>query len=119
MQRLIARFLLLFALAGNFIPLALAATVAPAHACCFRKSAHQCHGSAGESAQLSIRSIGCCNQDCCHAIISSQWAHPQTPTLGTFAPTLSAHEIAARSSASPSEFCASQSARAPPHFSIA
>ena len=42
MQRLTARLLLLFALAGNFLPVALAATTAPPRACCLRM-AHKCH----------------------------------------------------------------------------
>ena len=42
MRRLAARLLLLFALAGNLVPLGLAMT-APAHACCVRKAAHSHH----------------------------------------------------------------------------
>ena len=54
MQRLIARFLLLFALAGTFVPMAQALAAAPPHACCIRKI-HQCHGSASpESTQHVI-----------------------------------------------------------------
>src|SRR5579863_3445615 len=78
MHRLTARLLLLFALAGTFVPLALAATAAPAHACCRRKAAHPCHDSAGaESEQLAIRGTGCCSHDCCRAVTTSQWASPQ------------------------------------------
>jgi hypothetical protein len=51
MRRLTARLLLLFALAGTFVPPALAATAAPPHACCIRKAAHQCHGSGPEADQ--------------------------------------------------------------------
>jgi len=114
MQRLIARFLLLFALAGNFVPLVLAATVAPAHACCLRKSAHQCHGSAGEAEQLSIRSIECCNEDCYRAVVVSQWAHPQAAQVAVFESNV---EECLRDSAAPAQakrFFASQSTRAPP-----
>src|ERR1700727_1008460 len=119
MQRLIARFLLLFALAANFVPLALAARIAPPHACCLRKSAHQCHGSASASEQLSIHGIGCCNQDCCRAVVISQWAHPQTAMAAAFGSNV---EDSVRDAGAPtqgSRFFAVQSARAPPSSSQA
>jgi len=67
MQRRTAKLLLLFAMVGTFVPLALAATAAPPHACCIR-AAHKCHAMAGESDQLAIGSTGCCNHDCCRAL---------------------------------------------------
>jgi len=66
MQRLTARILLLFALAGTFVPAALQALAASPHACCLRKSAHRCHASGSEEPTAS--SAGCCNHDCCHAV---------------------------------------------------
>jgi hypothetical protein len=120
MHRLTARILLLFALAGTFVPLALAATAAPPHACCRRKAAHPCHDSAAiESDQLAIRSAGCCNHDCCRAVTTSQWANPQPGITASFAPNVDA-QIRDPHPASPaSELSASQSTRAPPQISIA
>jgi len=117
MQGWTARFLLLFALAGTFVPLALAATAAPPHACCLRKAPHQCHGS--DADQRSVRSTACCNHDCCRAVTTSQCAHPQ-PSLAS----AGAHFVASRIAESPAsvpatERFASQSTRAPPQISLA
>jgi hypothetical protein len=49
MHRLTARFLFLFVLVGNFVPLALAVAAGQAHACCVRKAAHHCYGWATAS----------------------------------------------------------------------
>src|SRR5450755_2955102 len=76
MQRLIARFLLLFALVGTFLPLAFAVTAAPVHACCLRKAVHQCH----EADQLAFRCAGCCNRHSQRAVSTTQSAHPR-PSL--------------------------------------
>jgi hypothetical protein len=119
MQRLTARFLLLLALAGTFAPLALAATAAPEHACCLRKGVHQCHGSAPESDQRSVRDTSCCNHECCRAVTTSQWAHAQ-PQVST----PSVQNIEARLADSQTVYPAtkrfsSQSTRAPPQISIA
>jgi hypothetical protein len=78
MQRLTAKFLLLVALTGNLVPLALAATAAPLHACCLRK-AHKCHSVVvTESNQLNLYAIGSCGHDCCRSVTTSQWASPET-----------------------------------------
>jgi hypothetical protein len=119
MQRLTARFLLLFALVGTFIPLAQASTPAPPHACCIRK-AHHCHEAASpESTQLVITATACCGHDCCRAATTSQWANPQ-PGITAF----SVHNVDDRLADSPSRIPAtqlsqSQSTRAPPQISIA
>jgi hypothetical protein len=116
MQRLTAKLLLLFALAGSFIPLALAATAEAPHACCIRK-AHHCHDSAGaaeESEQLIIRAASCCNHDCCRAVTTSQWAYPQPRMTAISAQKINA-QIAESHPDSPStKFSSSQSTRAPP-----
>src|SRR5689334_20600791 len=85
MRHLTATLLLLFAIAGNLVPLALAAAAGPPHACCIRKAVHPCHGAAStESESLEIRSAACCNRDCCRAT-ATRWA--QTPVhLSTLAP---------------------------------
>ena len=120
MHRLTARILLLFALAGTFVPLALAATAAPPHACCRRKGAHPCHDSAAiESDQLAIRNAGCCNHDCCRAVTTSQSANPQPGMIASFAPNVDAHITDPHPTTPASELSASQSTRAPPQVSIA
>ncbi len=76
MHRLTARLLLLFALAGSLAPVALAMTAAPPHACCLRKSAHHCHGSASANpSESSISGANCCKQNCSRAVTSLRWAH--------------------------------------------
>lgn len=90
MQRLIARFLLLVALVGNLGPLAVAAAIAPPHACCVRKAVHHCHSVAvSESDQLIIRDAGCCNHDCCRAVTTARWAHAQPPVNVFYAQNVS------------------------------
>ena len=115
MHRLTARFLLLFALAGTFVPLALAATAASPHACCVRKSAHQCHGSAvAGSDQLVVRSAACCNRDCGRAVVTSQWANPQPRITNVFARSLDTRVAESHPEDPAAEFASSQSTRAPP-----
>jgi len=119
MQRLTARFLLLFALVGTFVPLALAATAPPPHACCIRKAAHQCHGSLFDADQRSVRGTGCCNHDCCRAVTTSQWAHPRGRPAAIIAENVAARIAESRAGAPATELLASQSTRAPPQTSIA
>ena len=78
MRRLTARLLLLFALAGTFVPPALAATAAPPHACCIRKAAPQCHGSRPEADQRTVHSTSCCNQGCGRGVTTSWSAYPES-----------------------------------------
>jgi hypothetical protein len=78
MQRITARFLLLIALVGTMVPVAIEAKATPRHACCVRKGSHHCHESGQEpSEQPVLADVGCCNHNCCRAVTSSQWAHPQ------------------------------------------
>jgi len=123
MQRLTARFLLLFALVGTFVPLALAATAAPLHSCCLRKAAHQCHGvsnaAGNEADQRAIRGTGCCNHDCCRALTTSQSADAQPPLAPVFAPNVESYAAAPDSRKPTTNLFASQSARAPPRISLA
>jgi hypothetical protein len=117
MQRLTARFLLLFALVGTFVPLALAATAAPPHACCLRKAAHHCHGS--EADQRAIRGTACCKNDCCRAVTTSQSAHPRPPLASIIAQNVDARIAESHAGTPATELLASQSPRAPPQPSIA
>ena len=81
MQRITARFLLLIALVGTMVPVAMQAKATPPHACCVRKGSHHCHESGqAPSEQPVFADVGCCNHNCCRAVTSSQWAHPQ-PSL--------------------------------------
>jgi hypothetical protein len=124
MHRLTARLLLFFALVGNLAPLALAATAAPPHACCVRKTAHHCHDSlasesVSETGQLVIRDANCCNGDCGRAVTTAQWAHAQSPAGAFDAPPVETH-LSQLDLVSPNaKFCRFASTRAPPHFSIA
>jgi len=114
MQRLTARFLLFFALVGTLVPLASAATPAPLHACCIRK-AHHCHDSEpSDSTKLAIRATSCCNHDCCRALTTPQWAHPQPLVTAFSAHYVDANVAESYRPAPSAEVAASQSTRAPP-----
>src|SRR5215831_18486216 len=73
MQRLTARLLLLFALAGTFVPVAMQALASPPHACCLRKAVHRCHTQAASQDPV-VSDAGCCHHDCCRAVTTAQWA---------------------------------------------
>src|SRR5580658_1813168 len=113
MHRLTARLLLLLALAGYLVPIAMASE-APPHACCLRKI-HRCQDSlSSESAQPVIRSASCCHGDCCRAVTTEQWAHAQARTSAAFMRHVEAY-LGRSSPASPTvEVSSSQSTRAPP-----
>jgi hypothetical protein len=117
MQRLTARFLLLFALVGAFLPTAFAITAAPPHACCLRKAVHQCHSS--DSDQRSLRSAACCNQGCGRAVTTKHSANLRSPLLSDFAPHVSARILESPVEIPATRFSYSQSTRAPPQFPIA
>lgn len=120
MRRLVARFLLLIAFAGNLFPLAMAATIAPRHACCIRKAAHPCHGSANsESDHLVISSSSCCRQDCSRAVTTSHSANLGARNVG-FSYNQIRDGVVLASSLVPSLASRGiQSTRAPPQLSIA
>src|SRR3981081_4178034 len=84
MHRLTAKLLLLLALAANFIPLALAATGSPPHACCIRKAANHCHESAAsEQNEPSIRASGCCGHDCDRGAPPNEWGRRAVTSRGS------------------------------------
>lgn len=119
MQRLTARLLLLFALAGIFVPVALATTAASPHACCIR-AAHKCHNLAdAESDPLAFRATGCCNHDCCRAVTTTQWAHPHPRMAAVTAQNINARIAESHPSAAAAQLAGSQSTRAPPQLAIA
>jgi len=115
MHRLTARLLLFFALVGSVAPLVLAVTAPPQHACCLRKGIHHCHDSlASESGQPVIQDASCCHGDCCRAVTTAQWAHPQ-PKLAAFFLQVDNVRLRCPHPDSPATACAEfQSTRAPP-----
>jgi hypothetical protein len=116
MQRLTAKLLLLFALVGTFVPLALAVTAAPPHACCLRKAVHQCHGS--DPDERAIRGNSCCGPNSSRAVTTSQFAHPGTSLASISAQTVEAQVAESRTKTPATKLFASQSTRAPPQVSI-
>src|SRR5947209_2121561 len=117
MQRLTARFLLLFALAGTFVPLTLAAVAPPPHSCCLRKAAHHCHGA--ETADRSIRNTSCCNQGSGRAATTKHSAPPSPSLISDFAPPLDSHLTASNPAAPAQQLFSTRSPRAPPQSSLA
>ena len=113
MQRLTARFLLLFALVGSFLPLALAATTAPLHSCCIRK-AHKCHEAASSDSEASFSAANCCTHDCCRGVTTCQWASPQPQATAVFANEANGSVATSHAHAPTTKLFASQSTRAPP-----
>jgi hypothetical protein len=116
MHRVTARLLVLFALLGSFVPIALAVATPRQHACCVRKSVHSCHGSQTAQPAPTVASSDCCsNHDCSRALIAARWAHPR-PAIRALAENRLFARIAFSVSAS---LCAeageSTSARAPPN----
>lgn len=119
MHRLTAKLLLLFAIVGNLIPLALAVTAPPLHSCCMRK-AHRCHEqAAAEAGQPVFRDPCSCNNHSRHAATTPQWAHPKTQIAeisGSAVERLDRKIESTLPSVQPASLHAS---RAPPSFSIA
>lgn len=113
MQRITARLLLLFALVGSVLPIALAATVAPPHACCLRM-AHKCHGAASSGSDASFSAANCCSQDCSRAVTTSQWANPQPRTTTDFAHEANGRIADSRATVPVANPFTSRSTRAPP-----
>jgi hypothetical protein len=120
MYRLTATFLLLFAMAGDCVPLALAVTAAPTHACCVRKAAvRHCHGSAAlESPSAEISSAVCCGHDCCGAAATGQWAHPHPRIAAASAQEIEVHYNQFHDVLPIAELSPFQPARAPPKVEL-
>jgi hypothetical protein len=117
MQRLTAKFLLLFALVGTIVPIATAVT-APQHACCIRKT-HHCHESASpDSTQLAISSQTC-DHDCCRAVSTSKWANLDLGIKTAFVQNIEPRAADSQSHSPTLELTASTSPRAPPQLSLA
>jgi hypothetical protein len=125
MQRLTAKLLLLFALVGNILPLAQAATASPVPECCRRMGAHHCHDASAagpnvsDSNQAAVRTPGCCHGDCGRAVTTAQWAHLRAAANGIFARIVEASLTHSNPRAPAAERIQSPSTRAPPCLSIA
>src|SRR5215469_1494867 len=117
MQRLTARLLLLFALAGTFVPVAMQALAAPPHACCLRKAVHRCH-TPGASQDPVASDAGCCNHDCCRAVTTAQWANPEALHHTASALGAASYETVLDPSIAAKELLSSRSSRGPPQFPI-
>jgi len=118
MQRLTARLLLLFALAGTFVPLVMQALAAPANACCLRKAVHRCHAP-GASQDPVASDAGCCNHDCCRAVTTAQWANPEAWPKVASALCVANYETVLDPSTPAKKLLSSRSSRAPPQFPAA
>src|SRR5580692_9390779 len=82
MHRLTARLLLVLLLVGVFVPVALAISATPAHACCMRKPMH---GRPSHDAEFQ-GPPGCCQHDCCRPLTVSQSAHLTPAVCSQVAP---------------------------------
>ena len=118
MQRLTARLLLLFALAGTFVPVAMQALAAPPHACCLRKAVHRCHAP-GASQDPVASDAGCCHRDCCRAVTTAQWANLESSLNSSATQRAANYETVSRTPAPTKELLTSRSTRAPPQSPIA
>jgi hypothetical protein len=119
-HRLTAKLLLLFALVGNLIPLAMAAAPAAPRACC-RRMAHHCHEAAAlKSGELVFRDPHCCcNGNCRRAATTAQWAHPKTRSSQACDAVVERLAGNIRSAFSGKQLASSYSSRAPPQLPIA
>jgi hypothetical protein len=117
MQRLTAKLLLIFALVGTIVPIAMAVTTPP-HACCVRKT-HHCHESASpESTQLAF-TAKTCDHDCCRAVSTSKWADLRLGISPAFVQNIAPRAADSQPQTPALELTSSTSPRAPPQFSIA
>jgi len=87
MHRLTARLLLLFALAGYTLPLAIALSSDPPRACCMRKAHHCDQLSSAETGRVFLDPCRC--SDYPRRVASTNiWAHPEEVKSASFSPIL-------------------------------
>jgi len=118
MRRLTARLLLLFALLGNFVPIALAVSPAATPKCCLRKGVHHCQSSLLAGEELSLSSNACGSHDCCRAARPAHWPHPEARNCSAAAQNAEIYLSRVPPSRLNPKATASRSTRAPPEFSI-
>lgn len=117
MRRLIASLVSLFLLAGISVPLALALSADPPHACCIRKKPH-CHTMEGSDAsEHALYAPSCANHSCCRALSASHWAHPQAPTNSAVVRERKVTLHEANSIVHVSDLKSAHAVRGPPKFS--
>jgi hypothetical protein len=115
MHRLIARLLLVLLLVGVFVPVALAITAVPSHACCLRKPMH---GRPSHDAQFQAPP-GCCQHDCCRPLTVSRGVRCTSKTCAHATPASTLLQPELQPIHFPSSVNYAHSGRAPPQFSIA
>jgi len=117
MHRLTARLLLLFALLGNIVPIALAVSPTAAPKCCLRKGVHHCQTASLAGEELSLSSNSCGSHDCCRVATPAHWAHPEARNCSVAAQSVEIYRSQMRPSGLNGEAHTSLSTRAPPEFS--
>ena len=115
MQRLTARLLLTLLLTGVFVPVALAISAAPPHACCLRKPMH---GRPSHDARFQAPP-GCCQHDCCRPLTVSRGIHLTSRACAQATPASSILQPERRVICFAFSVNRAHSGRAPPQLSIA
>ena len=127
MRRLTAKLVLLSALLGNFIPLAVALAAEPTPACC-RRQDHHCHGMTGDSERemagesengRSVRGTCCCDPARLRALTRAAWADSEKATSNHILPTLNVKISAANSIVLGEPHSSATPPRGPPSWPIA
>jgi hypothetical protein len=118
MHRLTAKLLLLFALLGNFVPIALAVSPAAVPKCCLRKGVHHCHNAALAGEELSLFSNLCGSHDCCRAATPAHWAHLEARNGASSASHIEIYLNYFHPASLSLEALSSLSTRGPPQVSI-
>jgi len=119
MQRLTARFLLLLAFLGTFLPITLPSQSAPTHACCRRTGAHHCSDATGSDDEPVARDASCCTYHGSRSFTTRHWAHARPALTSVFSPNVTVREVLGQGNATASAIFLSQFTRAPPQFPIA
>ena len=101
MYRLTARVLLVLLLASTLVPVALAISAPPPHACCIRKPMHE-HGSGSRD----IHAVDGQRHNCCPPVTTAHWAEPASgihssvhPLLACLSPDLQPLRLAKQANA--------------------
>jgi len=110
MHRQTARILLVLLLVGLFAPVALAITADSPHACCLRKTMHDC----GSHEAAFHAPPGCCQHDCCRPLTVSHWAQLRPPADAFTAQIVSSLPALGPGASLPAAVDHSHSGRAPP-----
>ena len=114
MHRATARLLLVLLLVGVFVPVALAISAAPPHACCVRKPMH---GRPSHDAEFQAP-MGCCQHDCCRPLTVSRGIRLTSKTRSQVTPASSILQSERQQIQFASPVNHAHSGRAPPQFSI-